>query len=270
MLEPGHVVLITGSSSGIGAACARYFAGQGMKVYGASRSNQSAFENFVPVAMDVSIDADVKNGVEHILETEGKIDVVINNAGIAYAGAVEDMSLEEARRQFDVNFFGCFSVLKAVLPSMRKRERGAIVTVSSIGGLIGLPFQAFYSASKFALEGLMEGVSLEVKGKGVTVILVEPGDIRTNITQNRIICKNATNDSAYQQGFNTYLDKIKRIETEARSPEVIADLIYKALVARSPKLRYRAGTFMENLGVVLRKLLPSRTFERIMASTYKI
>lgn len=270
MLKPGHIVLVTGSSSGIGAACSRYFSGKGIKVYGASRSNQESYDHFVPLVMDVTKDEEVNAGIESILKAEGKIDAVINNAGIAYTGAVEDMTVEEAQHQFDVNFFGCFRVLKAVLPSMRERNQGYVVTVSSIGGLIGLPFQAFYSASKFALEGLMEGVSLEVKGKGITVILVEPGDIRTNITQNRIICKKATGDSAYSSGFKTYLDKIERIETEARSPDVIAGLIYSALTTKSPKLRYQAGTAMENLGVLLRKLLPSRTFERIMSNTYKI
>lgn len=270
MLKPGHIVLITGSSSGIGAACARYFTSQGVKVYGASRSSQETYQNFVPVVMDVTDDDSVRQAVDTIVRLEGHIDVVINNAGIAYAGAVEDMSIEEAKHQFDVNFFGCFRVCKAVLPFMRERGAGTILTISSIGGLIGLPFQAFYSASKFALEGLMEGLSLEVRSKGISVILIEPGDIRTRITQNRIIGKDAVERSEYRSALNAYLEKIRRIETEAREPEVIARLAYNVLRHSSPRLRYHAGTFMENIAVWLRKILPSRIFERIMASNYKI
>ena len=270
MIHSGDIVLITGSSSGIGAACARYLAGKGLKVYGASRSTQDAYENFVPIEMDVTVDESVDHGIKRIIEAEGKLDVVINNAGIAYAGAVEDMSIEEARHQLEVNFFGCFRVVKAVLPVMRAREKGVVVTIGSIGGLIGLPFQAFYSASKFALEGLMEGLSLEVRRKGIRIVLVEPGDIKTSITKNRIISQGASGASAYNEGFQTYLDKVQRIETEARKPEVIAHLIYQFLQKKSPRLRYTAGTFSEKLGIWLRKWLPSRVFERIMALTYKL
>jgi len=270
MLKPGQIVLITGSSSGIGAACARLLAERGLKVYGASRSAQDVYENFVPVEMDVTNDDSVLTAVENVIEEEGHIDIVINNAGMAYAGAVEDMSIEEARYQFDVNVFGCFRVCKAVLPSMRERGVGVLLTIGSIGGLIGLPFQAFYSASKFALEGLMEGLSLEVRNKGISIILIEPGDIRTNITQNRVISKEAVNGSAYDKDFGAYVERIKRMETEARDPEVVARFIYSVLKKKSPKLRYRVGTFSENLGVFLRTILPSRLFERIMASTYKI
>ena len=270
MLKPGQIVLITGSSSGIGAACARLLAKRGLKVYGASRTTQVAYENFVPVVMDVTDDESVGSAVDSIVEAEGRIDIVINNAGMAYAGAVEDMSIEEVQYQFDVNVFGCFRVCKAVLPFMRKQGDGVLMAIGSIGGLIGLPFQAFYSASKFALEGLMEGLSLEVRSKGISVILIEPGDIRTNITQNRVISKEALDGSAYDKGFGVYIDKIKRMETEAREPEVVARFIYSVLKKKSPKLRYRVGTFSENLGVFLRTILPSRLFERIMASTYKI
>ena len=270
MLKPGQIVLITGSSSGIGAACARLFAERGLKVYGASRSAQVACENFVPVVMDVTDDDSVLAVVENILDVEGRIDIAINNAGMAYAGAVEDMSIEEVKYQFDVNVFGCFRVCKAVLPSMREQGAGVLLTIGSVGGLIGLPFQAFYSASKFALEGMMEGLSLEVRNKGISVILIEPGDIRTNITQNRVISEEALDGSAYDKGFGAYMDKIKRMETEAREPEVVARFIYSVLKKKSPRLRYRVGTFSENLGVFLRTILPSRLFERIMASTYKI
>ena len=153
---------------------------------------------------------------------------------------------------------------------MRTQRSGTILTISSIGGLIGLPYQAIYSATKFALEGLMEGLSLEVRQFGISVILVEPGDIRTKISQNRIFSSAAQNDSGYALPFKSYVQKITYSEENAPGPDVVARSVYRALSKKTPGLRYKVATVMERLGVVLRTILPARLFERILASNYKI
>ena len=267
---PAPVALITGTSSGIGHACARYMATRGINVYGASRSKQEPFENFVPLVMDVTDDLAVQQGVQQVLDREGHIDVVINNAGIAYAGAIEDTTIEEARHQFEVNFFGVLRVCKAVLPSMRSRKKGLIITIGSIGGLIGLPYQALYSATKFALEGLVEGMRLELKGSGIKAVLIEPGDIRTNISQNRIISDRARESEIHSERFVNYVTSIGESERKARGPEVVAKLAYEVVNKQSPAVRYRLGSPSEHLGVILRKVLPSRLFEKIMRSSFKV
>ncbi len=179
-----RVVLVTGASSGIGRACAEFLAGRGYRVYGGSR-RLVAGSVVESISMDVGDDASVHAAVSTILAREGRIDILVNNAGIAIAGAVEDTSVEEARDQFDVNFFGVLRVCRAVLPAMREQGAGYIVNIGSIGGLIAIPFQGFYSASKFALEGLSESLRLEVRQFGVHVVLIEPGDHRTGLTDNR-------------------------------------------------------------------------------------
>src|SRR5580700_9890414 len=147
-----RVVLVTGASSGIGRACAELLAARGYRVDGASRRPVSR-ALVEPVSMDVRDDASVRDAVEGVMAREGRIDIVVNNAGIAIAGAVEDTSIEEAIEQFDVNFFGVLRVCRAVLPHMRERRSGYIVNIGSIGGLVAIPFQGLYSASKFALKG---------------------------------------------------------------------------------------------------------------------
>ncbi|MGC8873617.1 MAG: SDR family NAD(P)-dependent oxidoreductase, partial [Chloroflexia bacterium] len=155
------VVLITGASSGIGLACARYLADRGYRVFGTSRHPEACPpEPFPMIQMDVCDDASVLRGVEAVRERAGRIDVLVNNAGIGYGGAIEDTSLEEAHRQFETNFFGALRLCRAVLPIMRAQGSGLIVNMSSIGGLIGLPFQGLYSATKFALEGMSEALRL--------------------------------------------------------------------------------------------------------------
>ena len=270
MRSSRQVVLITGTSSGIGAECARYLVRRGYRVYGGSRSRQIAYKNFIPLLLDVTNDRSVKLGIQQVLDREGRIDVVINNAGIAYAGSVEDTALEEAQHQFDVNFFGVLRVCKAVLPVMRKQGKGFIINISSIGGLIGLPYQAFYSATKFALEGLTEGMRLEVRNTGIQVVLVEPGDIKTNISQNRLFSELAGEGSAYFDAFRNYVSSIAESEQQAPGPEIVAKKVHSILRKRTPGLRYRVGSFQEHLAVVLRKALPSRLFEKILASSFKV
>jgi NAD(P)-dependent dehydrogenase (short-subunit alcohol dehydrogenase family) len=147
--------------------------------------------------MDVTDDESVQHAIDAILQREGRLDIVVNNAGIAIAGPLELTSIEEAKRQFDVNLFGAFRVCRAVLPSMRRQGSGYIVNVCSIGGLIAIPYQPLYRASKFALEGMTESLRLEVRSFGIRVVIIEPGDTKTEITQNRRMAEASANPQVY-------------------------------------------------------------------------
>jgi len=177
------VVLITGASSGIGLAAAQILHARGARVWGASRR---VIAGEIPwIAMDVTDDEAVDAGVRKLIEKAGRIDALITCAGYGIAGAIEDTSSAEAQAQFATNFFGTFRAVRAVLPAMRAQEAGRIVLVGSIAGRIGVPFQGFYSASKFALEGFAESLRMEVKPFGIDVSLIEPGDFKTDFTAAR-------------------------------------------------------------------------------------
>ena len=174
------VALVTGASSGIGEATAGQLAAAGFRVFGGSRTAAAGRGTAVEhVVLDVRDDGSVRDGVGQILRTAGRIDVLVNNAGYLCAGAVEEVSAAEAQAQFETNYFGVARVTAAVLPGMRERRAGHIITISSLTGLAAVPFWGHYSASKFAVEGLMEALRHEVRPFGIGVALVEPGAIRT-------------------------------------------------------------------------------------------
>ena len=271
-MDKRRVVLITGASSGIGQACARRLHQRGYRVYGTSRQADS--QALIP--MDVTSDDSVRRGVEAILECEGRLDVVVNNAGFGLAGAVEDTTLVEAQAQFEVNFFGVVRVCRAVLPLMRhqseardRRGGGTIVNISSIGGLIGVPFQALYCASKHALEGLTEALRMEVRPYGIHVVLIEPGDLNTSFAANR--------QNVAAAGASAYADRARRAVSVMAADEMkgtpqdgVARLIGRVIASSSPRLRYMVGPPAERLAVTVKKLLPPRLFEWAIMKYYRV
>lgn len=266
-----RVALITGASSGIGKACAERLARRGFRVYGTSRRASfppAGEEGLIP--MDVNDDVSVRTGVDFVLGREGRLDVLINNAGFGIAGAVEDTSVEEARAQFETNFFGVLRVCRAVLPTMRAQGSGYIVNISSIGGLIGLPFQGLYSAAKFAVEGLSEALSMEVRPFGIHVVLVEPGDMRTHFTANRRRVQAADENPAYREAMARAMAVVEHDELHGGSPEQVARLIERIVNSPSPRLRYAVGPATEKLAIVAKRVLPSRLFEWIMTKYYNL
>lgn len=267
MTDLSPVVLITGASSGIGRACARHLHGRGYRVFGASRRPQPD-EVFIPVEMDVDDDASVQRGVERVLAEAGRIDVVVNNAGYALAGAVEDTSIEEAQAQFETNFFGVLRVTRAVLPAMRQQRSGLIVNISSIGGVIGLPFQGVYSASKHAVEGLTEALRHEVRPFGVRVALICPGDYRTNTTANRR--RPARDQSVYAAQFERTLQVIEHDEQSASTPEPVARLLEQIIRSAKPRPRYLIGPLVERAAVWVRPFVPGRVFEFFVRKFYRL
>ncbi len=221
-----------------------------------------------PLAMDVTDDASVRGAVEQVLAREGRLDIVVNNAGVAIGGAVEDTSIEEARAQFEVNFFGALRVCRAVLPQMRERGAGYLVNIGSIGGLVAIPFQGLYSASKFALEGLTESLRMEMSPFGVQVVLIEPGDHRTGLTGNRRMTAESQTNPAYRDRFRVAVERMAKDEQNGPPPEAVARLLHSIVNQSRPRLRYTIGPAPERAAVWLKRLAPYALVEKIMTSYY--
>lgn len=273
MKQEGKVVLVTGATSGFGKATALYLAGIGHKVYGFGRSvdetRHEAGGSLVMMRMDVNDSQSVKDSIDAVMAAEGRIDVLLNAAGLGLGGSVEDVAIAEAKELFETNLFGAMRVTKAVLPAMRKAEGGLILFVSSIGGLIGLPFQGLYSSTKFALEGLAESLSMEVRPFGIDVVIVEPGDFSTGFTANRVKAAAAlVEDSPYKAAFERAMKNIEKDETSGYKPDVFASAVSRIISSPRRKLRYMVGNLLQKSSVSIKRLLPSRLFERIMSWYY--
>ncbi len=269
-----RVVLITGASSGIGKACAEHLQRRGYRVYGTSRRAAPLPPEPGPglcmIAMDVTSEVSVRQAVDLVLAREGRIDVVVNNAGWGIAGSVEDTSIAEAQEQLDTNFFGVLRVCQAVLPTLRRQGSGTLVNISSMGGLVAIPFQGLYSASKFAVEGMTESLRMELRPYGVKVAMIEPGDFRTGFTAERRMAAAAA-EGPYKQALCIAVTVMEKDEQGGATPEAIAWRLEKIINAREPKLRYLVGPLAQRFAVgVLKKLLPQRWFERMIAGYYKI
>jgi NAD(P)-dependent dehydrogenase (short-subunit alcohol dehydrogenase family) len=261
------VVLITGASSGIGRACAEHLAARGDRVFGAQRRILPTGEGPAGVemiGMDVDTDRSVEEGVAKVAALAGRIDAVVNNAGTAWMGAVEETSIDEARAQLETNFFGVLRVCRAVLPIMRAQGGGHIVNISSLAGVLGLPFSGLYSASKFALEGMSESLRLEARRYGIKVVLIEPGDFRTQLPAVRRHTAASQTASAYADAFARFKAQQDKDEAAAATPEPVARLVARVLDSPSPRLRYSVGMLSQRIVVPLKRVLPQRLFEMLL------
>jgi NAD(P)-dependent dehydrogenase (short-subunit alcohol dehydrogenase family) len=265
-MNDSKVILITGASSGIGQACAARLARRGHRVFGTSRRPQGADM----LQMDVDDDASVRRAVDLILEKEGRLDVVLNNAGYGMAGAVEQTSVAEAQALFETNVWGVLRVCQAVLPTMREQQSGHIINIGSIAGLIPLPFQGFYCASKFALEGMIEALRMEVRPLGIHVVLVQPGDLCTPFTANRHKVQQARDNPAYTAKYDRALRIMERDEGNGLSAEHVARLVERIVHHPSPRLRYQVASPTQKLAAALKKVLPGALFERIIMQHYEV
>jgi NAD(P)-dependent dehydrogenase (short-subunit alcohol dehydrogenase family) len=256
-----RVVLVTGASSGIGKACAEHLALYGFRVYAASRSSPE-------FPLDITSDDSVQSAVARIIEAEGRIDGLVNNAGIGLAGAIEDTTPEEALQQFDTNLFGQLRVIRAVLPHMRRQRSGYIVNIGSIGGLLAIPYQGLYSASKFALEGLTEALRMEVRPFGIHATIIEPGDHRTAFTQNRRLTAAAHAGSAYHARFERALSRMAKDEQTGPDPVGVARVVLKVFESGAPRQRYTTGPLLQRGAAALKRFGPNSLVERILDLYY--
>jgi NAD(P)-dependent dehydrogenase (short-subunit alcohol dehydrogenase family) len=270
--RPG-VALVTGASAGIGRSCADRLAAGGWRVTGASRrgtagsgtratdSGAAPAEQWTGLVMDVNEDQAVRSGVAGIVEREGRLDAVVAAAGWGLAGAVEYTTIAEAKAQFETNFWGCVRVVQAALPLMRAQRSGRIVLISSIGGIIGVPFQAYYSASKFALEGFAESISYEVAPFGISVTLVQPGNFATDFTASRKVAAKAAQETPYASAMRKAIQVMERDERNGAPPGDVAAAVQRVLAARRPPRRVSVGKPGERAGLLAKRLLPFRLFE---------
>ena len=261
-----QVVLITGASAGIGKACADHLVRRGYRVFGAQRRLPAAPPDGGPamIVMDVDDQGSVDAGVQTVVQRAGRVDAVVNCAGNAWMGAVEDTSIDEAKAQLETNFFGALRVCRAVLPIMRQQGSGYIVNISSLAGVLGLPFSGLYSASKFALEGMSESLRLEARRHGVKVVLIEPGDFHSQLAATRRTVAAAAANTAYREAFARFKAAQDKDEAGAPTPEPVAHLLEQILRNPSPRLRYSVGMLSQRIVVPLKRLLPQAVFEWLL------
>jgi len=264
------VVFITGVSSGFGKRIAEMLSAKGYFVYGTSRKETENNLSYTVFKADVMDASSIKLATDKIIRKEGHIDILINNAGMGISGAIEDFSLEDIRLQMGTNLLGVVNSVQAVLPSMRRRKSGLIINISSIGGIMGLPFQGFYSASKFAVEGLSQSLRMELKQFDINVVVIEPGDFSTNFTANRKFVLDATAYSPYKEQFNKTLSIIEKDELGGLPPDFLAQKICNIIAKKNPCHRYIISTLEQKFAVFLKCILPDAWFFKILASHYGI
>ena len=266
------VIVITGASSGIGRACADHLARKGHTVIGLSRNPKTDEPgHFKALRCDITDKTTVSNTFDNIARNHGRVDVLINCAGMGISGPIEETEMNLARLQMEVNFWGTVNTIQAVLPLMRQQKSGLIITVSSIGGLMGLPFQGFYSAGKFALEGLTEALRMELKGSGIQTCLVNPGDFRTEFTARRRKNERSLRpDSPYFEQFKKSMAQIEEDEKGGKDPQIIAKLMEKLVNKRTPAVRFLSGAFEQKLALYIKRTIPAKWFEKILSAHYKI
>ena len=264
------VVLVTGASSGIGKSIATFLSEKGYKVYGTSRNPKELERfNFELIALDVLNVETIEKATDFIIKKEGRLDVLVNNAGMGITGPVEDTPTEEMRAVFNTNFFGAIDVMKAVLPQMRKQNSGTIINVTSIAGYMGLPFRGLYSATKGALELITEATRMEVKSFGINIVNVAPGDFATNIAAGRYHTPVFEN-SPYKEKYQENLDLMDNHVDNGMDPIEMAKTVFKILNTNNPKVHYKVGGFMEKFSIVLKRILPDKMYEKLLMNHYKI
>lgn len=258
------VVIVTGGSSGIGLACCEKFLKNGYTVYEFSRKDTAAQNGIIHIKADVTDENSIVSAVQSVFEKEGRIDVLVNNAGFGIAGSIEDTALAAAKKQFDVNFFGTVLCSQKVLPYMRKQGFGRIVNISSMAAPLAIPFQSFYSASKAAVNSLTLSMQNEVRPFGITVCAVMPGDVKTGFTDAR---EKTKTESAYADILQRSLAVMEKDEQNGMPPEAIADAVFKAAAAKHIKPLSTKGT-QYRLFAVLSKILPTSLVNRIVGMIY--
>ena len=263
------IVLITGASSGIGKAIGDFLHKKNYIVYGTSRHPSSHTSAFTLLELDVTDVVSIQKALNIIIKESGRIDVLINNAGIGITGPLEDTPIREMKNNFETNFFGVMRVCNAILPEMRDQKEGLIINISSIAGDMGLPYRGVYSASKAALSIYTEALRLETKQFNINVIDVAPGDFVTNIASGRYHTPLFKN-SSYVEHYENVLNQINDEVSKGMNPIIIAKKIHKIISKKNPKSKYRVGSFLQRIAFKIKFFLPSSWFEKILMWSYNL
>ena len=264
------VVLITGGSSGIGRSIGEFLHHKGFTVYGTSRNPQKITNSIFPLlTLDVRNMESIKVAMDKVIALSGRLDIVINNAGVGITGPLEEIPTQEIKNNFETNFFGPIEVMKAVLPQMRLQKSGLIINITSIAGYMGLPYRSVYSASKGALELITEALRMEVKSFGIQITNVAPGDFATNIASGRF---HATliKGSAYEIPYGKTLQLIDEHVDSGSNPNEMAEAIYKIIQNPNPRIHYKVGVLMQKFSIVLKRILPDKVYEKMLMNHYKL
>ena len=264
------VVLITGGSSGIGKTTGAYLASKGMKVYGTTRNlgTHTSFPDFTLLELDVNKAETIEKAVAHIIAEQGRLDVLINNAGVGITGPIEETPIDEINKAFNTNLNGPIRMIQAVLPQMREQGSGLIINITYIAGYMGLPFRGIYSATKGSLELVTEALRMETKSFGIELVNLAPGDFATNIASGRYHAP-VLDDSPYR-AYGKTLKNINDDVDAAQDPILVAEKIFAIIYRRNPKGHFLVGTFMQRLSVFFKRILPAKTFEKLLLNHYKL
>ncbi len=264
------VVLITGASSGLGLATALYLTKKGYSVFGTSR-NPKKFNRSIPfelLPLEITNTNSIETCVAEVLNRKQRLDILINNAGVGITGPMEELEIDEIAFNFATNCFGPLQMIQTVLPKMREQSSGTIINITSIASYMGLPFRGPYSASKSALSIMTESLRMEVKEFGINVVNLAPGDYATDIASRRYNAP-LLKKSPYHK-YKESLETINNHVDQGNPPEEIAKTIAHILSQKNPRVHYQVGPFLQKLSKTLKKILPSRIFERIIMNHYKI
>ncbi len=265
-----QVVLVTGASSGIGEAIANYLMDRNYTVYGTSRSSKpkEAYP-FAMLVLDVTKQDTITSAINEIIAKEGRLDVLVNNAGMGITGPIEETPTNEMRAVFETNFFGAIEVMKASLVPMRKQKSGKIINITSIAGYMGLPYRGVYSATKGALELVTEALSMEVAEFNIQATNIAPGDFATNIASGRYHAP-VLEDSPYRKNYKANLDLMDAHVDEGGDPIAMAKAVHKVIQTKKTKLHYKVGSFLQKFSIVLKRILPDRVYEGMLMKHYHL
>ena len=267
----GYVVLVTGASSGLGKSIALHLHSLGNTVFGTSRNPKRYTDSF-PFTL-LELDVTKKESIAHlfdVLEQLNKpIDVLINNAGVGITGPIEETSLEAMRANFETNFFGPLAMIQAVLPLMRKNNKGTIINITSIAGYMGLPFRGAYSASKGALNIMTESLRLEIPSQGINIMTLAPGDYSTDIASRRYNAP-VIEGSPYQKIYQESIDTIDSHVDFGNDPIEIAHKVATLIKQVNPRPHYAVGSFLQKFSLTLKKILPQKAYEKLLKNHYKL
>ncbi|GHC62828.1 SDR family oxidoreductase [Ulvibacter litoralis] len=265
------VVFITGGSSGIGKAIGDFLSERGFIVYGTSRnpSKKPSTSNFPLVALDVTLPETITAAVSEVIKKEGRIDVLVNNAGVGITGPIEETPTKEIEHAFNTNFFGPILVMKAVLPHMRNQGGGKILNITSIAGYMGLPYRGIYSATKAALEITTEAFRMETKQFGIQMTNIAPGDFATNIVAGRYHAP-VLEGSPYKDAYGKTLAMMNEHVAIGEDPTKMAKVVLEIIEAPRPRIHYKVGAPLQKFSIVLKRVLPDKLYERMLLNHYKL
>jgi len=265
------VVFITGGSSGIGKAIGEYLQKKNCIVYGTSRTPEKYAKNskFSLLKMEVTETESILTAINKLIEKEGRIDVVINNAGVGITGPMEETPVEEMRNAFETNYFGPINLINTVLPQLREQHSGIIINVTSIAGYMGLPYRGIYSATKAALEITTEAYSMEIRQFGIKMVNVAPGEFSTNIAASRYHAP-ILDESPYKKEYGETLAIMNKHVDGGDDPIKMAEAIYAIIESKNPKIHYKVGAFLQKFSIALKRVLPDKVYEGMLLKHYNL